>query len=87
LIDIYFITSPVSKYLQIESINYLQAWTVINTLKNQIKKLRNEDHILFVFKKCQKFANNVNSYFHNEPFIEIDEDFPDKQVSNKKNAV
>lgn len=87
MIDIYSITSPVSKYLQSKSINYLQAWTMINTMKNLIKKLRNESHILFLFKKCKQFANNVNSYFLNEPFIEIEEDFPDKRVSKKKNAV
>jgi uncharacterized protein YlzI (FlbEa/FlbD family) len=60
--------------------NYLQVWNMINTIKNLIKKLRNEVHILFLFKKYQQFSNNVNSYFLNDPFIEIEEDFPDKRV-------
>lgn len=36
LIDIYTITSPVSKYLQSKSINYLQAWKMIDTMKKEI---------------------------------------------------
>lgn len=47
-----------------------------------MKKLR--ILIFLLFKKCQQFANNVNSYFLNESFIEIENDFPDKRVSKKK---
>jgi len=32
-IDIFSVTSLVSKYLQTKSINYLQAWAMIDTLK------------------------------------------------------
>jgi len=45
LLDIYAITSPVSVYLQTKSINYLQAWNMIETLQKKIEKKRNENYI------------------------------------------
>lgn len=84
LIDIFSITSPVSKYLQTKSIGYLQAWSMINKIKNQIKKLKNYIHMLFLFKTCQTFARNINYYFLNKHLIEIEEDFPHKRVYKKK---
>jgi len=51
-IDIFSVTSPVSKYLQTKSINYLQAWTMIDTLKKQIQNKRKDTHLLFLFKQC-----------------------------------
>jgi len=38
LLDIYAITNPVSVYLQTKSINYLQAWNMIETLQKKIEK-------------------------------------------------
>lgn len=38
LIDIYTITSPVSKYLQSKTINYLLAWNMIHYEKKKIQK-------------------------------------------------
>lgn len=83
-IDIFSVTSPVSKYLQTKSINYLQAWTMIDTLKKQIQNKRKDTHILFLFKQCQLFIKNVNSYFLTNELVDIEENFSDKRISKKK---
>jgi len=53
-INIFSVTSPVSKYLQTKLINYLQAWAMIDTLKNRSKI--KEKMLTYYF-----YLNNVNS--------------------------
>jgi len=83
-IDIFSVTSPVSKYLQTKSINYLQAWAMIDTLKKQIQNKRKDAHILFLFKQCQLFTKNVNSYFLINKLVDIEENFSERRISKKK---
>jgi len=84
LIDIYTITSPVSKYLQSKSINYLQAWKMIDTMKKEILKKRNDNYVLLLLKKCKHFAETVNYHYFNEDLVDIEDDFPQKRISKKK---
>lgn len=60
LLDIYAITCPVSVYLQTKSINYLQAWNMIETLQKKIEKKRNENYINSLYTKCKKNAEKIN---------------------------
>jgi len=83
-IDIFSVTSPVSKYLQTKSINYLQAWAMIDTLKKQIQNKRKDAHILFLFKQCQLFTKNVNFYFLTNQVVDIEENFSERRISKKK---
>ncbi|XP_008179735.1 zinc finger MYM-type protein 1-like [Acyrthosiphon pisum] len=83
-IDIFSVTSPLSKYLQTKSINYLQAWAMIDTLKKQIQNKRKDAHILFLFKQCQLFTKNVNSYFLTNQLVDIEENFSERRISKKK---
>lgn len=80
LIDIYTISSPVSKYLQSKIINYLLAWNMINTMKKQISKKRNVDYVLFLFEKCQNFSKSVANHYINESMVFIEDNFLQKRV-------
>ncbi|CAI6365489.1 unnamed protein product [Macrosiphum euphorbiae] len=84
LLDIYAITSPVSVYLQTKSINYLQAWNMIETLQKKIEKKRNENYINSLYTKCKSFAEKINLFFDEEDLIDIQEDFPIKRIPKKK---
>jgi hypothetical protein len=58
LLDIYAVTSLVLVYLQTKSINYLQAWKMIETLQTQIEK-KNENYIASLYAKCKSFAEKI----------------------------
>jgi len=84
LLDIYAVTSPISVYLQTKSINYLQAWNMIETLQKKIEKKRNENYINSLYTKCKSFAEKINLFFDEEDLIDIQEDFPIKRIPKKK---
>lgn len=84
ILNIFLDSTPLSVYLQTKSLNYVQAWLMIKTLKNQILKKRDDDEIEFLYKKCKDFTKKVNEFFINEPEIYIQEDFENKSTSKKK---
>lgn len=81
----YTVTSPVSMYLQTSSINYLQAWNMIeqHLYKKKKWKNRNENYINFLYKKCKSFVEKMNLFFVEENLIDIEEDFPIKPITKK----
>lgn len=84
LLDIYSITTPVSIYLQSKSLDYLKAWSMISIMLKKIKKLRNDEHVLYLYKRSQEYTKKNNIFFKDEPLINIEEDFIEKRVSMKK---
>ncbi|KAL4098359.1 hypothetical protein QTP88_022988 [Uroleucon formosanum] len=84
LLDIYSITTPVSIYLQSKSLDYLKAWSMISIMLKKIKKLRNDEHVLYLYKRSQEYTKKINIFFKDEPLINIEEDFIEKRVSQKK---
>lgn len=59
LLDLFEITSPVSEFLQRKELDYLKAWTGVETLLKQIEKNNNEECFDKVLEKCQKFIERV----------------------------
>jgi len=87
LLDIYAVTSPISVNLQTKSINYLQAWNMIETLQKKIEK-KNENYINSLYTKCKSFAEKIHLCFDEEDLIDIQEDFLIKRrYSKKKNII
>lgn len=80
MLDIYAVTSQVSVYLQTKSINYLQAWNMIETLR----KKRYKNYINSLYTKCKSFTEKINLFFDEDYLIDIQEDFPIKRISKKK---
>lgn len=52
--NIFYITSPVSKYLQSANIDFFQAVTFIDQTLEQIESLRNRDTVSSVFYQIEK---------------------------------
>jgi len=84
LINIYTITSPVSKYLQPKSVNYLLAWKMRDTMKKETFKKKNNNYVLFLLEKCKHFAETVINHYLNEYLVDIEDNFPQKRISKQK---
>ena len=66
ILDLFSITTPVSKYLQSISLDYLRAWKMVDTMLDQLKSKRNEQHFLKLYEKTKLFAKKCNEFFSNE---------------------
>lgn len=57
---------------------------MISIMLIKIKKIRNDEHILYLYKKSQEYIKQINIFFIDEPIIHIEGDFTEKRVSQKK---
>ncbi|CAI6377107.1 unnamed protein product [Macrosiphum euphorbiae] len=84
ILDLFSITSPVSKYLQSDSIDYLRAWRSVETLLELVSKKRNGEHYTKLYNKCKLFAQKLNTFFIDEPLLDFQDNFVSKRISVKK---
>ncbi len=59
ILDLFSVTTPVSKYWQSSSLDYLRAWKMVEKLSSQIKAKRNEEHFLKLYEETKIFVKNV----------------------------
>lgn len=85
LLDIFLVTSPVSKFLQSKSIDYARAWDLVHNLLKQINSKRSDERFDFIYNKSKEYANVVSSNFIDDgESVEIELDFKERRVSQKK---
>lgn len=85
LLDLFLVTSPVSKYLQSKTIDYALAWNLVQTLLQQVKDKRNDVHFEVLYAKTKTYARAVNLKLEeNDIDIELQLDFERKRISKKK---
>jgi hypothetical protein len=65
ILDLFSVTTPVLKYLQSSSLDYLRAWKMVETLSTQMKSKRNEAHFFKLYEATKLFAKKCNEFFAN----------------------
>lgn len=66
LLDVFLVTSPVSKYLQSKNLDYSTAWNMIQTLLQQINTQRSDKHFEVLHSKTKTYARKINACFEKE---------------------
>lgn len=85
LLDLFLVTSPVSKYLQSKTIDYALAWNLVQTLLQQVKDKRNDAHFEGLYAKTKTYASAVNlKLVENDVDVELELDFKRKRKQKKK---
>lgn len=54
-LNIFFITTPTSKYLQPKGLNYLSAWNRIMSFKKELRKISSDAIFSKNHQKCKRF--------------------------------
>ena len=88
-LEMFKITSPVSKYLQSQTLDYLSAWNHIVILKGKLEKFRNSFHE--IYRSTKSIMSHINEIFNSDgegpegDDLQVESDFPQhKRVSKKK---
>lgn len=84
ILDLFSITSPVSKFLQSDSMDYLRAWCSVETLLELVSNKRNEEHYTKLYNKCKLFAQKLNTFFIDEPLLDFQDNFVSKRILSVK---
>lgn len=87
ILDLFSVTTPVSKYLQSPSLDYLRAWKMVETLSTQISSKRTEEHFSKLYASTKEFVKKCSEFFANTESGEMETDDPGDGVDELETIV
>jgi len=78
-LNIFCITTPISKYLQSKGLNYLSAWNQIVSFKKELKNISTDEYFQNIFTEVKKFVNIMVTKTNHLEHVVIEEDFKVKR--------
>lgn len=87
VLDIFLITSPISKYLQSKNLNYATAWSLVDSLLKQIESKRCDDNFDYLYERTKKYAAFNQSNAEENIDVDFELDFKQRRIPRKKKCL
>lgn len=64
--------------------DYSVAWSLVESLLQQIRKMRDEANFDRLLSMCKKYTTCINEHFEDTSELQMEVDFPEKRIGKKK---